>query len=115
MLRQLKPEIRYRNHKEVKNVFLEDNVTDRCYFEGMDQGIHNWLVYSGLLDMYMDVKIYQQGEGPVNTLGAFSGKTVILQRSLEEWGMLKGQKPNQYIHNWNGEKSPVVHQADRYL
>ena len=99
----------------MKGVFLDDNVTDKCYFEGMDQGLHNWLVYSGLLDMYMNVKIYQQGEGPVNTLGAFMGKNVPLKRSLKDWGVLKGDPPNQHIHNWNGEKSPVVHQADRFL
>lgn len=25
--------------------------------QGMDQGLHNWLVYTGLLDMYMNVKV----------------------------------------------------------
>jgi hypothetical protein len=28
-----------------------------CISLGMDQGFHNWLVYSGQLDKYMDLKV----------------------------------------------------------
>ena len=115
MLRQLRPELRYRNAQSVRPAYHSDNVTDKCIYQGMDQGLHNWLVYSGLLDIYMDVKIYQQGDGPVNTLGGLMGKQALIVRSLTDWGILKGEPPNQYIYNWNGEKSPVIHQADRFL
>jgi hypothetical protein len=27
----------------------------------MDQGLHNWLVYTGLLDMFMNVKVSARG------------------------------------------------------
>ena len=36
-----------------------------CLVHGVDQGFHNWLLYSGQLSQMMNVKIYQQGEGPV--------------------------------------------------
>ena len=63
----------------------------------------------------MDLKIYQQGEGPVNTVGAFYGDRAVLKFSLEEWKILRGTAPQKYIHNWNGDISPVIHQADRFL
>mmetsp|Transcript_4104 Transcript_4104/g.6356 ORF Transcript_4104/g.6356 Transcript_4104/m.6356 type:complete len:394 (-) Transcript_4104:103-1284(-) len=110
MTRQLNPRVRYKSGPPDS-----DANNEKCFFEGMDQGLHNWLVYTGLLDMYMNVKIYQQGEGPVNTLGAFFGKNALLKRSLRDWGMIKGEAPQAYIYNWNGEKSPVVHQLDRFL
>jgi hypothetical protein len=28
---------------------------DKCIHRGMDQGLHNWLIYSGKLDKYMEV------------------------------------------------------------
>jgi hypothetical protein len=33
---------------------------DKCRSLGMDQGFHNWLVYSGILNDYLNVRIYQQ-------------------------------------------------------
>jgi hypothetical protein len=36
-----------------------------CLVHGVDQGFHNWLLYSGQLSQMMNVKIFQQGEGPV--------------------------------------------------
>jgi hypothetical protein len=82
----------------------------------MDQGFHNWLVYSGQLDKYIDIKVYQQGEGPVNTVGAFfPGERALLKFNLTEWKILRGQVPDRYFYNWNGDKSPVIHQADRFL
>lgn len=56
------------------------------------------------------------GEGPVNTVGAFkNGPNALLKFSLEEWGILKGSAPEAYIANWNGDRSPVIHQLDRFL
>ena len=61
------------------------------------------------------VQVYQQGEGPVNTVGAFTGKMATLKRTLHEWGVMVGEPPNTVVLNWNKEKSPVVHQLDRFL
>ena len=40
-----------------------------CLTHGVDQGFHNWLLYSGQLSQIMNVKIFQQGEGPVRITG----------------------------------------------
>lgn len=86
-----------------------------CISNGVDQGFHNWLLYSGILNKYMDVKIYQQGEGMVNTLGGFYGEKKLLRAALSEWKVLRGESPYKYVYNWNGDRSPVVHQIDRFL
>ena len=105
MTQQLNPEIRG---------YGTDN--QKCTSTGMDQGFHNWLIYSGVLDKYMDIKYFQQGEGPVNTVEAFkAGPNALLKWPLEEWGILKGEAPEAFISNWNGDKSPAVHQLDRFL
>lgn len=62
----------------------------------------------------MNLKIYQQGEGPANTVGAFTGARAIIQQTLEQWTVLRGQVPNKKVHNWNGDVSPVVHQLDQF-
>jgi hypothetical protein len=62
----------------------------------------------------LTAQIYQQGEGPVNTVGAFTGKMATLKRPLREWGVLQGEAPNAVVLNWNKEPSPVVHQLDRF-
>jgi hypothetical protein len=113
MLQQLDISARY---------IYEDSVPksasqDACLSLGMDQGFHNFLLHSGQLDRYMNVKIFQQGEGPVNTVGAFSGKNAQIKMSLKDWGVAKAEAGSDLvsIYNWNGDKSPVVHQFDRYL
>jgi hypothetical protein len=104
---QLDPRVRY-GRKTTKT-------NKGCISLGMDQGFHNWLVYSGQLEKYMDIKIYQQGEGPVNTIGGFFGERILLKFPLEKWQVLRGEKGKQRIHNWNGDPSPAVHQGDRFL
>eukprot|EP01036_Dinobryon_divergens_P033411 gene33411-43189_t len=86
-----------------------------CLVHGVDQGFHNWLLYSGQLSQMMNVKIYQQGEGPVNTVGGFFGERKILKALLQDWKVVKGDAPYKYVYNWNGEISPTVHQMDRFL
>lgn len=109
MIQQLDPRVRLgRNSSVIDN--------KGCITAGMDQGLHNWLVYSGLLGKYFDVQIYQQGEGPVNTVGAMiGGDQAMLTLPLSEWKVLRGESPNKYFYNWNGDKSPVVHQYDRFM
>lgn len=91
----------------------------KCASLGMDQGITNWLVYSGLLDRYTTVRIVPQGQGPVNTIGAFyPGQRARLKLSLmKDWKILRvaGGDGLKEIVNWNGDLSPCVHQADRFL
>ena len=60
-----------RAHELRNNTALAHSTQKQCISIGMDQGFHNYLVYSGQLDRIMDVKYFPQGEGPVNTLGEF--------------------------------------------
>jgi hypothetical protein len=87
----------------------------KCWGLGVDQAFHNYLLYSGALQQHLAVKVFPQGEGPVNTLGGFYGESKILRASLAEWKILRGEEGFKYVYNWNGEISSVVHQLDRYL
>jgi hypothetical protein len=108
MTQQLNPVIRYGKGT--------DKTNKGCTSLGMDQGFHNWLVYSGILDRVMTVLPFQQGEGPVNTLGAFfPGRMALIKTNLTDWGVLKGIGDQKIITNWNGDPSPAIHQADRFL
>eukprot|EP01038_Epipyxis_sp_PR26KG_P012247 gene12247-16419_t len=99
-----------------QNVTAEEKYSQsHCMSNGVDQGFHNWLLYTNTFQKYMDVKIYQQGEGPVNTLGGFHGEKKLLRASLADWKILRGEAPFKYVYNWNGELSSIVHQLDRYL
>lgn len=62
---------------------------------GMDQGIHNYLIYTGLLPV---AKIYKNDDGPVFTVG--------LEQSLTR---KKGM-----IYNGRGVIPNIVHQYDRH-
>ena len=119
MLQQLDPAVRNRHRRMI----LGDDHTlpfdlppqQACISLGMDQGLHNYLLHSGTLDRYMTVKMFPQGEGPVNTIGAFvDGKNALLHFNLSEWGILNGKTKERTINNWNGELSPAVHQYDRF-
>ena len=109
--------------------------------DGVDQAFHDFLIYEKVLDPYMDVKIFSQGEGPVNTLGAFyfyhdknpgdkrishhQNASAKVELSLKLWGILKSYenasfvtmaKPLKHsVYNWNNEISPCVHQLDRFM
>lgn len=85
-----------------------------CDSFGVDQAFHNYLYYSGQLSQMMKVKAFQQGEGPVNTVGGFFGKKKILRAALSDWKIIRGESPYKYVHQWNGEISCVVHQLDRF-
>jgi hypothetical protein len=89
---------------------------EKCYATGMDQGLHNWLLFSGRLKRIMRVKVFSQGEGPVNTVGAFyTGPQGMFKFDLiQDWTVLRGKETERYIANWNGDPSPVVHQLDRF-
>jgi hypothetical protein len=86
-----------------------------CLRFGVDQGFHNVLLYSHIFTEFLDVKVFQQGEGPANILGGFFGENKLLRAYLSEWKILRGEAPYKYVYNWNGEISPMVHQTDRFL
>lgn len=82
---------------------------------GADQGFHNFLYYSGKLQMATSISkvvVFDQGRGRINNLGAMRTKP------LEAWG--NGQIVKQFpdgrleVYNWDGTLSPVVHQFDRH-
>jgi hypothetical protein len=82
---------------------------------GIDQGVHNWLIYSGILSKMMKVQIFSQGEGPINTIGGLHGKNKLIQLNMTEVNIFRQNLKGIFtIHNWNGDLSPVVHQYDRY-
>ena len=89
--------------------------TDIAYVFAMYDRFHNYILYSGQLSKFFDVKIYQQGEGPVNTIGGFFGTRIPIKLPLETWLVLRGEKGDQYVHNWDDSHSPMVHQGDRFL
>ena len=81
------------------------------------KGIHNWLLYSGILSRIFTNKIsvFEQGEGPVNTLGGLFGKNKIFSPNMTEVGIFKKDVNGKItVYNWNGKPSPVVHQYDRF-
>ena len=45
----------------------------------------------------------------------FPGERALLKFDLATWKMLRGTGSSKTFHNWNGDISPVVHQADRFL
>lgn len=121
---QLKPNVRYGNayliNAEANANASTINMTRRhelCHSAlGVDQGYHNYLVYSGQLSTYLNVKIYQQGEGPANSIGGFFGMSNINQMNLtlREMKILRGDETKAAFYNFNGEVSPIVHQYDRF-
>ena len=120
MLEQLDPRVRFgrslflaRNASAIReDKWIEGN--KKCTSVGMDQGFHNFLLYSGQLNKFLSVKYFPQGEGPVNTVGSFNGKRALINMTLHEWAVVKGLPPSVVFHNWNGDISPVVHQWNRF-
>lgn len=63
---------------------------------GIDQGVHNWLLYNGLLSRS---RVFPNGAGPVLTLGLAAAKA-------------KTNANNEFLND-DGSVAPVVHQWDR--
>ena len=89
--------------------------TDRCTTGGIDHAFINKLIYSDSMSVHgITVKTFSQGEGAMNTLGGLKPDTVAanLTGSLVDfWKVLK----NGEILNWNGDRSPVVHQLEHFF
>jgi hypothetical protein len=81
-------------------------------------GIHNFLLYSGILHRIFAnrIEVFEQGQGPANTLGGFFGERKLVQLNLTEAGIFREKKKTEKItvFNWNGVPSPIVHQYDRF-
>mmetsp|Transcript_44010 Transcript_44010/g.106710 ORF Transcript_44010/g.106710 Transcript_44010/m.106710 type:complete len:452 (-) Transcript_44010:181-1536(-) len=79
-----------------------------CAMTGLDQGLHNYLYYSGKLSNSASISklvVWEQGKGIINNLGALRTKT------FEEWGFYDPE--THQVYNWDGTLSPVAHQWDR--
>jgi hypothetical protein len=108
MTQQLNPKVRYGKDTTESN--------DKCISLGMDQGFHNWLIYGGVLEKSMNLRIFPQGEGPVNTVGSFfQGRMAIIKANLTEWQVLRGEGKTRWFSNWDSQPSPVILQMDRFL
>jgi hypothetical protein len=76
---------------------IVDNLSNKCReFPGLDQGIHNYIIYSGKLGMFK-VKTLNNIDNYINT--------ICLGR--------KGLNDDNKIVNINNEVSCIVHQYDR--
>jgi hypothetical protein len=87
----------------------------QCKRVGCDQGLHNYLYYSGQLLVrnargassgITNVRVYPQGQGAVNNLAALRNAPL-----RQHWGIL--QNGTDLVTNWDGTISNVVHQFDR--
>jgi hypothetical protein len=76
-----------------------------------DQGYHNYLYYSG---EFGKVRVYPQGEGPVNTIGAMNGYRVPADQKGPLGSYWGARDDEGYVINWDGRRSPAVHQWDRF-
>eukprot|EP00978_Attheya_sp_CCMP212_P029633 scaffold105937_cov54-Attheya_sp.AAC.4 len=89
----------------------------KCKRVGCDQGLHNYLHYSGQLLVVRNngrepgisnVRVYPQGQGgaAVNNLAALRNAPL-----RQHWGIL--QNGTDLVTNWDGTIANVVHQFDR--
>ena len=91
-----------------------ENESDRHELTGTGGGTGT-LIGTHSLRNVMNVRIFTQGDGAVNSLGGLNPNTVsanVSSGSLQAfWGILddKGR-----VLNWNGEVSPAVHQLDHF-
>jgi hypothetical protein len=89
--------------------------TQRCTTGGIDHAFINWMVYANKLNVYgMKIKLFAQGEGAMNTLGGLKPDTVVANLTgpiTTYWKILQ----NGDILNWNGDRSPVVHQLEHFV
>ena len=81
-----------------------------------DQGYHNYLYDTGELAKLPGVRVthHEQGHGIVNTIGAMNGFRVPkhMKGPLDTHWKIKDK--DGYILDYDGQKSAVVHQWDRF-
>jgi hypothetical protein len=89
-------------------------VETRCLSGGIDHSFLNWLVYGRKLLPYVRVRVFAHGEGAMNSLGGLRPDTVhanLTGNLMDFWHVLDDQG---FVRNWNGDVSPIVHQADHF-
>jgi len=79
-----------------------------------DQGYHNYLTMTKAFEF--PFKVYPQGEGLVNTLGAMHGKRAAgLGYKIGDLGKYwKLRDAQGFVLNYDGSRSAVLHQWDRF-
>ena len=91
----------------------------QCWRKGIesDQGYQNYLYYNGRFDNPHGVgnaTFNHQGYGVVNTIGAMNGRRVPADQKGPLDTFWKIRDKEGYILNYDGTRSAVVHQWDRY-
>jgi len=90
--------------------------TQRCTSGGIDHSFVNHLIYGNKLGVHgLKVKVFAQGEGAMNTLGGLKPDTVVANLTGSIVKFWKVLNPDGDILNWNGERSPVVHQLEHFF
>ena len=81
-----------------------------------DQGYHNYLYDTGEFAKLKGVRVthYEQGYGIVNTIGAMNGFRVPAHMKGPLDTHWKIRDSDGYLLDYNGERSAVVHQWDRF-
>lgn len=94
--------------------------TGRCTTGGIDHSFINFLIYGNKMATHgMKIKVFMQGEGAMNSLGGLNPDTVYANLTLSLNDILskegKGKGEGGDILNWNGDRSPVVHQLEHFF
>ena len=80
-----------------------------------DQGYHNYLYHTGKMAAAgLNVKRNAQGTGVVNTVGAMNGYRVPAHKKGPLGTFWKARDAEGWVINWDGTRSAVVHQWDRF-
>ena len=121
LLQQLNPVIRHGNKEKEKgsngNTNTNNHLNDASCTSSkvLIEAFVNWLIYGSRLSKVMNIKIYQQGEGPVSPVGAYYHHTddnkdmIIASYNITRWNVLQHRDFGAFFFNWDGNKSPVVH------
>ena len=78
-------------------------VETRCFSGGIDHSFINWLVYGNKLRQTIKIRIYNHGEGAMNTVGGLRPDTVLANITgpiRSYWKLLNN---DGHLLNWNGE------------
>jgi hypothetical protein len=80
-----------------------------CRAYGIDQGYHNYLFYNNRFGSPEQIKVWKQGEGPINTVG------YVCQREGPQHSLTDRliQNKDHFVMNDNGKKSATIHQWNR--
>ena len=117
ILQQLNPLIRHGTKSSNGDANANSHTNDASCTTSkvLNEAFVNWLIYGSRLSKIMNIKIYQQGEGPVSPVGAYYHHTddnkdmIIASYNISTWKVLQHSNSGTFFFNWDGNKSPVVH------